>query len=115
MKRGADPLLTVRDYLEKRVLSPPHTFDPIQNQNTNMDPQTLLYILCDKPELTDYVATCVIKYRLPHWEDALEAQQECDGEEDPIETGYWEYMVCVLGGDPETYQPIEPSEYCDHV
>ena len=89
---------------------------PLTNQTqTTMDPQTLLYILCDKPELTDYVASCVIKYRLPYWEDAQEAQLECDGEEDPIASGYWEYMVHVLGGDPETYQPIAPSEYCDHV
>jgi len=75
-----------------------------------MDAKTLLYIMCDKPELTDYVATCVIKYRLPYWEDALEAQQEYDGE-DPVDSGYWEYMVHVLGGDPESYQPIAPSEH----
>ena len=80
-----------------------------------MDPQTLLYILCDKPELTDYVATCVIKYRLPHWEDALEAQQECDGEEDPIESGYWEYMVHVLAEDHTRSRPFEAYSFieCD--
>jgi len=71
-----------------------------------MDPQTLLYILCDKPELTDYVATCVIKYRLPNWEDAREAKMACAGRTDHLATGYWEYMVHVLGGDPEANWPI---------
>ena len=79
-----------------------------------MDRATLLRIICDKPELTDYVATYVIKYRLPYWEDAREAQEEFEDDEDPVESGYWEDMLEVLRGDPvaeDDYDPISPHEY----
>ena len=35
----ADPPLTVRDHLEKHVLSPPHTFDPFQNSRIKWRPR----------------------------------------------------------------------------
>jgi hypothetical protein len=66
---------------------------------------TLLCILYENPELTDYVATFVIKHRLPNWKDAQEAQTTCGGARDPLASGYWEYMVHVLGGDPESHWP----------
>jgi hypothetical protein len=70
-----------------------------------MDPQTLLRILYAKPEMTDTVAYYVIEHRLPNWEDAREAKMACAGRTDHLATGYWEYMVHVLGGDPEANWP----------
>ena len=66
-----------------------------------MDSKTLLSLLIAKPELTDYVATRVIERRLPNWEDARDAKMACAGRTDHRESGYWEYMIHVLGGDPD--------------
>ena len=61
--------------------------------------KTLLQLVRSDPALTDFAASYVIKHKLQNWEDAEEARSVCQSG-DPVETGYWEYMVHVLRGEP---------------
>lgn len=65
----------------------------------------MLSLLLKKPQYTDLIASYVISRKLRNWEDAMEAREQCKNL-DPIESGYWEYMVHVLGGVP----PSDPSQ-----
>ena len=78
-----------------------------------MDRATLFNILADKPEMTDYVAAYIVKYRLKYWKGVQEARVQYAKDDNPIESGYWEEIMDVLSDDgvAHSHKPMEFNEY----